>query len=164
MRTTLAAAVALSAAFIRFRRLMRSEYEKLERSISNLLHSRRPRSYSTRGCCISTRSGTGRRNRHSRMSEGRSRVRHRLLGRGAQSAVESPRPHARKNLATGSMMQGRARAGTQRERDYWSARGHVRRLDKAIIAPHRGLCESHGAAWHSAIRTMMSADPLCCWR
>ena len=60
------------------------------------------------------------------VAEGRSRVRHRLLGHCAQPAVESPRPPPAKNLADGAAMIAKGKsvgAKTQRERDYLDALG-----------------------------------------
>ena len=91
-------------------------------------------------------------------AEGRSRMRHRLLGHCAQPAVESPRPAAGEESRRGRCRdregQERRRQDPARARLPRRARRHVRRLREGRPPhPHSGLCQGHGSNWRSAIRT-----------
>ena len=98
-------------------------------------------------------------------AEGRSRVRHRLLGHRAQPALESPRPAAGEESRRGRRRdrqgQERRRQDPARARLPRRARRHVRRLRQGRSPhAHRGLCEGHGAAGAALSERRRGADPL----
>ena len=97
--------------------------------------------------------------------EGRSRVRHRLLGHRAQPAVESPRPAAREESRRRRRRAGqgkeRRRQDPARARLHRCAWRHVRRLRQGRSPhAHAGLCQGHGTTGAALSERRRSADLL----